>query len=239
MKYGIFAVAVWGLLLSTVAVLPSQNGSAPASPVVLAWQIRVDDSTAFDFNSLKVDIQYRAGKYYAWNEIQLITPDRDGRFVTTLPSGNWVSIHVTTDDPTIAWETGQPKHPDSYTMREGVSPTVFREEIYVEPGPPRTVQKVLQLHRGAAFTLCIPPTMNSGLIRFYPHSRTDKGVDFLSFSDPQGLKGAKVGGLMPSRLIVEFVNEGGVVVLLQELDLRRGELLNPECRSGFISGGPQ
>jgi hypothetical protein len=238
MKTFVFISALVGVLLATVSTLPSQNDSAQTDLVVIAWQIRLDDPTAFDFSNLKVDIQYRLEKSDAWKELPLITPAGDGRFVTTTPAGTWVSLHVTTDDPTVSWETGEPKRPDSYTMDEGIPQTVFREEKYVEPGPARTLQRVLQFHRGAAFTICVPPSMKSGTIRYHLRSKGAKGGNILTFSSPEHVMHVKVGGLMPGRWVVEFVDESdnkGAVVLSQELDLRRGQLLNPQCRSGLIS----
>jgi hypothetical protein len=238
MKTYVFVFALVGVLFATASTLPSQNNSGQTDLVVIAWQIRLDDPTAFDFSNLKVDIQYRFEKYGVWKELSLITPAGDGRFVTTTPAGTWVSVHVTTGDPTVSWETGEPKRSDSYTMDEGLPQTVFREEKYVEPGPARTLQRVLQFHRGAAFTICVPPSMKSGTIRYHLRSKGAKGGNILTFSSPEDVMHVKVGGLMPGRWIVEFVDESdnkGAVVLSQELDLRRGQLLNPQCRSGLIS----
>ncbi len=238
MKTFVFILALVGALLATVSTLLSQNESGQTDLVVIAWQIRLDDPTAFDFSNLKVDIQYRFGKYDAWNELPLITPTGDGRFVTTTPAGTWVSVHVTTGDPTISWETGEPKRSNSYTIDSGLPQTVFREEKYVGSGPARNMQRVLQLHRGAAFTVCVPPSMKNGTIRYYLRSKGAKGGNILTFSNPEDVMHVTVGGLMPGRWVVEFVDESdnkSAVVLSQELDLHRGQLLNPQCRSGLIS----
>jgi hypothetical protein len=234
MKGFVCLVSIFGLLLATASSLPSQEGPVMTAPVVIAWQIQIDDPTSFDFSNLKVDIQFRFGKYHGWNELPLITPDSNGRFVTTIPAGQWVSVEVGTDDPTVSWETGKPKRPDSYEMREDIRQTVFRDEIYVKPGPARAIQRVLQLHRGAAFTICIPPSMNSGSIQYYLRSKAAKGRNVISFTDPHVVMGNKVGGLMPGRWIVKYYDDRDAVILSQELDLHRGEVLNPACRSGLI-----
>ena len=150
-----------------------------------------------------------------------------------------MSVQVGTADPTVFLDTGKPKGLADYTILEDLSETVLFEETYLRPGSARNLERVLQLYRGAAFTVCIPPSLTSGSIRFYPRSKpVQKWKHALLFTDPQHLMGAKVGGLVPGRWIVKYFDDKNVVVLSQELELHRGELLKTECQSGLIGKGP-
>ncbi len=49
------------------------------------------------------------------------------------------------------------------------------------------------------------------------------------FSDPNGLGGAKVGGLAPGNWIVKYLDDDDTLVLSQEVQLNKAEESGPEC----------
>jgi|GEM_PF-2655020 len=211
----------WG----AAPALVSQIASATEGPVSVAWQLHIDDPS-FDFSALRILVHYRTGKYHNSTTLPPVTPDVEGRFTATIPSGNWVSVEVGTSDPTV-----QSHGIDSYTMYENIRQTVLREEWYLEPGPTRNVERVLRLGRGSAYRICVPTPLKSGYLRLHRRLKgITEGIELqIEFNDPKSLAGAWVGGLAPANWTVRYLEANGEVVSSQDVQLSRGERSGPEC----------
>jgi len=212
--------------------LRSQRDDVQAYQVTISWRIMIDDANEFNFKNLTVLVQHRVGKDQPWAPVgPLTTPDNEGRFIATVAAGEWVSVGIATADPTIRRVLDKPNALDNYTLGDKVRETVLDQEVYVKSGTPRTLEKVIQLQRGAAFTICVPPSVRSGSIQFYPVPLASKKVNVISFSDSRDTSGEQVGGLMPGSWVAKYVDEKGSVVLSQDLNLVRGALLETGCPS--------
>src|SRR5215831_10926915 len=95
----------------------SASGQKIADIVSINGQFRLDDAENFDLKRLSVFTNHRPGKDRAWVEDGSFIPDDNGRFVISVPAGNWISMVVKTGDPTII---DSDEAPDNPNHNEGV-----------------------------------------------------------------------------------------------------------------------
>lgn len=204
--------------------------SQQPSSVVISWQVRLDDTTNFDFTRLSVSLQRRPGKPHAWTMVGSFTPDKDGRFVASVPAGSWLSVDVTTSDPTVQRSTDSPDDVDFYELEKNKTETIMRQEFYVPADSPERIERALELQRGAAFSVCVPDGLKSGSIQFYKESQAHEDkVSVVSFIDVKTVYGSVIGGLENGKWRVMYIGDNDIIFRSEELDLRRGEVLHPKC----------
>jgi hypothetical protein len=110
---------VYGSLLTillTAFGLPSNfsvNWQKIVGSVPINGQICLDDVKNFDFKRIGVFTNHRPGKYSAWEVDGSFIPDENGRFIISVPAGNWVSMRVMTADPTVIDSDDAPDKPDN------------------------------------------------------------------------------------------------------------------------------
>src|SRR6266436_979093 len=138
----ITALTILLLLVFSVdpAALP-QESTDQGNAVMVAWQVNIDNQRDFDFGRLRVLIQYRPGKGYAWTALPLTKPDSTGRFVATVPAGNYLSLQIGTEDPTVRRTLVKSTAANNYVVSEGIPPTIFEQEMYIAPGPTREMER--------------------------------------------------------------------------------------------------
>ena len=210
--------------------LAARSASQQASLVVISWQVRLDDVTNFDFRRLSVSLQRRPGKPHAWTMVGSFTPDKDGRFVTSVPAGSWLSVNVTTSDPTVKRSTDSPDDVEFYELEQNKTETIMRQELYVPADSPEQLERPLDLQRGAALSVCIPDGLKSGSIQFHRQSKPpEEGISVWSFSDSATIRASIIGGVESGRWIVLYVSDNDVIFRSEELDLRRGQVLHRKC----------
>lgn len=201
-----------------------------ASLVVISWQIHLDDATNFDFTRLSVSIQRRPGKYHAWSSVGSFVPNKEGRFVTTVPAGSYLSVDVVTSDPTVQRSTRTADDVEFYRLEKDKNETVMLEEFYVPGDSPERIERRLELQRGSAFSVCVPNGLKSGSIQLHRQSKPPKeGINVWSFSDSATIQDSVVAGLEPGPWRVLYVGDNDVIFRSEEFDLRRGEVLRPQC----------
>lgn len=210
--------------------LAASSSSQQASLVVISWQVHLDDTTNFDFTRLSVSLQRRPGKPHAWTMVGSFTPDKDGRFVTSVPAGSWLSVDVTTLDPTVQRSIDTSDDVDFYEFEKNKPETIMRQEFYVPADSRERIERTLELHRGAAFSVCVPDGLKSGSIQFHRQSKPpEEGINVWSFSDSAAIRASIIGGVESGRWVVLYVGDNDVIFRSEEIDLRRGEVLHPKC----------
>jgi hypothetical protein len=199
MKRSLLAVPAWlSLILGTTGYLLSQTQDADhQSLVTISWQVRLDNAQGFDFSNLRALIQYRPARGRAWVPLPMIKLDSTGTFISTIPAGNWVSRQIGTADPTIRDLTGKADPFRPYTLGDKETQTVLDQEFYVESDSLGTLQKGVQLERGAAFKLCIPMPMKTWRIFYRLRSDKSKRVNVIFFIDSSDSRDHTVAGLVP------------------------------------------
>lgn len=143
-------------------------------------------------------VQHRQGKNHAWTTDGSFTPGEDGSFAIPVQAGNWVSLEVTTTDPTVRYSPKSADDVGFYRLNNGSRESVMLREFYVSDDSASQMEQTIELHRGAAFSVCIPEGMKSGSIQFHKQWKPfEKGILTASFADPENLRGALIGGLSP------------------------------------------
>lgn len=228
------------LLLSIVIALPcslclfksegSTVFSQQPSTVVITWRVAIDDTTNFDFKRLSISLQHSPGKPHAWTMVGSFTPNKEGSFVTTVPAGTWLSVEVTTSDPTVKRSTDSPDGVEFYELEQNRTETIMRQEFYVPADSPEQIERALELQRGSAFSVCVPESLKSGSIQFYKESEAHKDkISVISFIDQKSVYGSLIGGLGDGKWRVMYIGKNDVIFRSEELDLRRGEILKQKC----------
>lgn len=218
-------VIATGSCLSLFTSVGLATSSQQASTVVINWQIRLNDTTNFDFTRLAVSLQSRPGKRHAWTILGSFTPDKKGRFVTSVPAGSWLSVDVSTSDPTVKLSTDF----EFYKLEQNRTETIMWQELYV-PTDSEQVERSLELHRGAAFTVCIPDGLTSGSIQFYKATEAPEDkISVLSFTDDKTVFGSSIGGLRDGKWRVMYVGDNDVIFRSDDLNLKRGQILHQKC----------
>jgi hypothetical protein len=215
----------------------SATGQKIADTVSINGQIRLDDAENFDFKRLSVFANHRPGKDRAWVEDGTFIPDENGRFVNSVPAGNWVSMRVMTIDPTIIDSDDAPDNPDNneevgfYELEKKGKQAVLLKEFYVPDDSPSQIELPIQLYRGAAFSVCLPDGMTSGSIQFHPVSgKRQNDMSMASFSDSKTVRESFIGGLSPGRWEVFYIDDNDQILKTQQLDLRRGQIFHEKCQ---------
>lgn len=222
------------LVSSGGAVVPPQQ----TPPVVISWQVHLDDRTNFDFTRLSVSLQRRPGKYHPWTVVGSFTPDKEGRFVASVPAGSWLSLDVTTSDPTVRRSTDSPDDVEFYELERNKTETVMLQEFYVPDHSAERIERTLEFHRGASFSVCVPDGLKSGSIQFYRKSETyEDKTSVVSFIDSKTVSGSLIGGLQDGKWIVMYIDDNDVIFRSEELDLQRGEVLRVKCGNHIATGG--
>lgn len=234
---------VYGSLLTillTAFGLPNNfsfNGRKIADSVYINGQIRLDDAENFDFKRLSVFANHRPAKDRAWVEDGTFNPDENGRFVISVPAGNWVSMEVMTAEPTIINSDDAPDNPNNneevgfYELEKEGKQTVLLKEFYVPDDSPSQIELPIQLYRGAAFSVCLPDGMTSGSIQFHPVSgKRRNDMSMASFSDSKTVRESFIGGLNPGRWEVFYIDDNDQKLKTQQLDLRRGQIFREKCQ---------
>lgn len=233
--------AIVAIALAVSFSLPLLNSrglaASPQQPsqVVINWQVHVDDATNFDLARLSVSIQRRPGKYHAWTIVGLFIPDKDGRFVTSVPAGSWVSVKVTTSDPTVRRAIDTPDDVEFYELERNKSETIMLQEFYVPGDSPERIERTLEFRRGAAFSVCVPDGLKGGSIQFYRKSEAyEDKISVVSFIDSKTVCGSLIGGLEEGEWMVMYIDDNDVIFRSEEFDLRRGQVLHPKCGKGTV-----
>ena len=215
----------------------SASGQKIADIVSINGQFRLDDAENFDLKRLSVFTNHRPGKDRAWVEDGSFIPDENGRFVISVPAGNWVSMVVMTAEPTIINSDDAPDNPDNneevgfYTLEKGGRKTVLLKEFYVPDDSPSQIELPIQLYRGAAFSVCLPDGMTSGSIQFHPVSgKRQNDMSMVSFSDSKTVRESLIGGLNPGLWEVFYIDDDDRILKSQQLDLRRGQIFHEKCK---------
>jgi hypothetical protein len=131
----------------------SASGQKIADTVSINGQFRLDYAENFDFKRISVFAHHRLGEYRAWIESGSFIPNENGRFVISVPAGNWVSMIVKTADPTIIDSDDTPDNPNHdegvgfYSLEKEEKQTVLLKEFYV----PDDSSSHLDLRRGQIF----------------------------------------------------------------------------------------
>jgi len=215
----------------------SVNGQNIADSVSVNGQIRLDDAENFDFKRLCLFTNHRPGKYYSWIVDGSFIPDEDGRFVISVPAGNWVSMTVTTADPTIIDSDDAPYNPDNnegvgfYELEKEKKQTVLLKEFYVPDDSSSQIELTIQLYRGAAFSVCLPDGMTSGSIQFHQVSgKRQNDMSMVSFSDSKTVRESLIGGMNQGLWEVFYIDDNDRILKFQQLDLRRGQIFRVKCQ---------
>ena len=225
------------LTLSFLIALGLTLGSAVSrqqvvSSVTIDGQVRLDNAANFDFRRLSMFIQHRLGKGHSWTIDGSVAPDESGRFVTTVPAGNWISIEVTTTDPTIRHGADAPGNEGVgfYELEKKQKETVLLKEFYIPAGPSAEIEQTIELYRGAAFSTCIPPEMKSGSMQFYLQSEKHRyRTSVVDFAESDRLRESFIGGLAAGQWEVLYVDDNNQIRKSQQLDLRSGQTMDLKC----------
>ncbi|HEU4511015.1 MAG TPA: hypothetical protein VFR78_22480 [Pyrinomonadaceae bacterium] len=222
---------VIAILLVAVSFPQSPSNNAPAAVVTMNGQIRLDNVENFDFRRLSIFMQHRPGKYYSWTTDGSFTPDESGRFVIRVPAGNWISMEVTTTDPTIRHSRDAPGNEDVgfYKLEKEKKQTVLLKEFYV-PSDSSGIEQAIELYRGAAFSVCVPDGVKSGSIQFYHESeKYQNRTSVVTFSDSERLRESLIGGLAAGQWDIRYVDDKDQIRGSQVLELRSGQTMNVKC----------
>jgi hypothetical protein len=215
-----------GVAGSRRVVSPSQQ----ARLVAIDWRIHLDDATNFDFTRLTVSIQRRAGKYHPWIVVGSFVPDKTGRFTASVPAGSWVSIDVTTSDATVQRANNARDDVEFYELEAKKSESIMLEEFNVAGDSVERIERTLNFHRGAAFSVCVPNGLKRGSLLFYDKStRSRDAISVWWFADSDSIRHSTVGGLHAGRWMVYYIGDDDAIFRSEELALRRGEVLRPKC----------
>lgn len=218
-------------LLTFSLVYGPSGGERVQQSVTINGQVELDDAENFDFRRLSVFVQHRASKKHAWTIDGSVIPNEDGRFNFQVPAANWVSVEVTTTDPTVRYSSESTDDVGFYRFKNGSRETVMLREVYVSEDSPPQLAQTLELYRGAAFSVCIPNGMKSGSIQFHKQwQEYEKGILMASFADSENLRGAIIGGVAPGQWEVLYLDENDKIRSSQLLDLRRGQIMKVECQ---------
>jgi len=215
----------------------SASGQKIADTVSINGQFRLDDAENFDFKRLSLFTNHRPGKDRAWVVDGSFIPDDNGRFVISVPAGNWISMVVKTADPTIIDADDAPDNPNQnegvgfYRSEKEEKQTVLLKEFNVPDVSPSQIELTIQLYRGAAFSVCLPGGMTSGSIQFHPVSgKRQNDMSMASFSDSKTVRESLIGGLNPGLWEVFYIDDDDRILKSQQLDLRRGQIFHEKCK---------
>ena len=109
-------------------------------------------------------LQRRVEKAQVWTDVGSFVPDNNGRFVSSVPSGSWLSMNVTSSDPTLRRSTNSLRDVGFYEIERSKTETIMLQEFFVPNNSPERIERTLDFHRGAAFSVCIPSGLKSGSI---------------------------------------------------------------------------
>jgi hypothetical protein len=153
------------------------------------------------------------------------TPDKTGRFVTSVPAGSWLSVDVSTSDPTVKLSTDF----EFYALEQNSTETIMQQEFYV-PTDSDHVDRGLELRRGSAFTVCVPGGLKSGSIQFYKESEAhQRKISVITFIDEKTVFRSLIGGLRDGKWRVMYVGDNDVIFRSDEVDLKQGQILRQKC----------
>jgi hypothetical protein len=151
-----------------------------------------------------------------------------------VPAGNWISIEVTTTDPTIRHAADAPGNEDVgfYELEKKQKETVLLKEFYIPAGSSAEIEQTIELYRGAAFSVCVPQGMKSGSMQFYLQSEKYRyRTSVFDFADSERLRESFIGGLAEGQWEVLYVDDNNQIRKSQQLDLRSGQTIDLKCQN--------
>lgn len=226
----VYITIVAVLLLSLPGNAWSKVHAKSGKLVTVNGQVRLDDTRNFTFKSLSVFVQSRQNTESSWKPLGSFTPTEKGQISIPLPSGSLVSIEITTSDPTVRRGAAKTDELDFYVMEFNRRVTVLNQELSIPLDPTEPVVWTADLQRGAAFSLCRPDGMKSGSVQFRRRlDRYEDAINLWSFSDSAPLQDAMIGGIVPGLWQVRILDADESERLLEQVDLRRGQISATKC----------
>lgn len=196
------------------------------SLITIDCHVRIEDAEGFSFDRLRVQATYTRDKRVAGPPTGPLTPDQSGHVVFSVPAGCWVDISVSSYDPTLRHLSADGD--DWYSLGKDRVEVMGGREFYVPPDSLGDLNYSILLLRGAAFSLCVPSELKSGMVLFRRPFVRDRW-HVITFNDASSIEGTVVGGLEPGPIKLIYADKRGRRLASHSIRLQRGIISSTPC----------
>lgn len=194
------------------------------------WRVVIDDPSNFKFDRLSIQILFRHETEDKWVSSGFITPSESGKFSLNIPAGSHVVVTVATSDPTIQRQKIAPLGPSFYSWVEDKWIDIAWLEFEIGDNSPTNVERKIELKRGAAISLCVPPDLLKGSILIKPESMPETNyVDTYIFNEVDPSHQIIIGGLKPEQWEISYLDDKDSKQMSKIFNLNSGQLLREAC----------
>jgi hypothetical protein len=213
-------------LLLTIHNQSRQSFGQSSSAVAISCQIHLDDTHNFSFSNLSVSVHYQLDPHGRWIAGKSMTPDENGRFITSVPKGSRVLIEVATADPTVR-QSLSVSEGNFYTLSENGRASVARIEFAIATNSRNYTVPTIELQRGAAFHPNIPLSVREGGVYFRKSVAGENDeTNVVWFWVGSSIHTDIIGGLEAGSWVVKSYDERNSLLYKRTLALQRGRIVS-------------
>lgn len=189
-------------------------------------RVQLDSTQNFNFSSLAIGVHYTVDERTRRQADIFITPDRDGKFSASVPVNRRIEIIVESSDPTVRHATASENRHDFYRLGPVEWEMVNRTEFTVPPDAPEQIERIIELHRGAAFVLDVPSQLKRGAVYFRKSSwGSNAWTNVILFYEGNAIHHDVIGGLEAGEWLVTYYNGNDRKLKTRKLNLSNGQIL--------------
>lgn len=220
-----FGAGVFTATASDRRVLTDSQQKDP-SLITINCHLSMEDAEGFSFDRLRIQATYTRDKRVAGPPTGPLTPDQSGHVSFSVPAGCWVNIFVSSYDPTLRHLSADGE--DCYSLGRGGIEVLGSREFYVPGDSLSQLNYSILLLRGAAFTLCVPSGLKSGMVLFRRPFVRDRW-HVTTFADASSIEGSVIGGLEPGPIKLIYADRRGRRLSSHSIHLQRGIVSGTPC----------